>query len=122
LSWIPLFNSSSSLINQRKVALHGARVRETPEDVAEREIRKEIRAVLPELFGGKNDPDKGEKRLTFQVAAISTQTSTSTLLERCKRLMAATRFEQVRTFRQWLLPFFKTCLLRLVDLGFHDTC
>ncbi|KIM45096.1 hypothetical protein M413DRAFT_441761 [Hebeloma cylindrosporum] len=96
LNWIPLFKSSSSLINQRKVTLHGARARETPEDVAEREIRKEIRAVLPELFG---------------VAAISKQTST-TLSERCKRLMAATRFEQVRTFRQWLLPFFKTCFLR----------
>ena len=122
MSWIPLFNTSSSLINQRKVTLHGPRTRETPEDVAEREIRKEIRAVLPELFGGKNNSKKGEKRLTFLVASTSTQTSTTTLLEHCKRLMAATRFEQVRTFRLWLLPFFRTCLLKLVDLGFHGNC
>lgn len=37
---------------QRKVALYGPRAREIPEDVNEREMRKEIRAVLPELFGG----------------------------------------------------------------------
>lgn len=33
--------------------LHGVRARETPEDTNEREIRKEIRAIIPELFGGK---------------------------------------------------------------------
>jgi mediator of RNA polymerase II transcription subunit 12 len=32
--------------------LHGPRARETPEDLNEREIRKEIRAILPQLFGG----------------------------------------------------------------------
>lgn len=40
------------MTSQRKVVLYGVRARETPEDVNEREIRKEIRAVLPELFGG----------------------------------------------------------------------
>jgi mediator of RNA polymerase II transcription subunit 12 len=52
LRWIPLQKATSSLISQRKVTLHGARVRETPEDLNEREMRKEIRAILPELFGG----------------------------------------------------------------------
>jgi mediator of RNA polymerase II transcription subunit 12, fungi type len=32
--------------------MHGARARMTPEDTNEREIRKEIRHILPELFGG----------------------------------------------------------------------
>jgi len=67
LRWIPLSNSSSSLINQRKVTLHGARVRETPEDATEREIRKEVRAVLPELFGGENvtgDLNKAKKKVS----------------------------------------------------------
>lgn len=52
LRWIPLYNTTPSLTSQRKVVLYGVRARETPEDVNEREIRKEIRAVLPELFGG----------------------------------------------------------------------
>lgn len=51
-SWIPLHNATSSLIHQRKVILHGARARETPEDAIEKETRKEIRLVLPELFEG----------------------------------------------------------------------
>ncbi|KAF8875798.1 hypothetical protein CPB84DRAFT_1853156 [Gymnopilus junonius] len=50
LSWIPLFDPTPSFIHQRKVALHGSRAREFPEDSIEREIRKEIRAVLPDLF------------------------------------------------------------------------
>lgn len=48
----PLHKSTSSLISQRKFTLHGIRVRETPEDLNEREIRKEVRAILPDLFGG----------------------------------------------------------------------
>ncbi|KDR75321.1 hypothetical protein GALMADRAFT_249351 [Galerina marginata CBS 339.88] len=92
LSWIPLFNSTPSLIHQRRVTLHGARARDIPEDATEREIRREIRTVTPDLFEG---------------ATLATWSSTTTLLERCKKLMTATRFEQVRTFRHWLLPVFK---------------
>jgi mediator of RNA polymerase II transcription subunit 12 len=50
LTWIPLHNASSALINQRKVILYGARARRTPEEIVEREIRGEIRSVIPELF------------------------------------------------------------------------
>ena len=52
LNWIPLGNSTLSLTNQRKVTLYGARARETPEDAVERDMRKEIRTVLPNLFEG----------------------------------------------------------------------
>lgn len=38
---------------QRKVALYGVRARETVEDTHEREIRKELRALLPVPFGGQ---------------------------------------------------------------------
>jgi mediator of RNA polymerase II transcription subunit 12 len=52
LRWIPLHDSASSLIIQRNLTLYGARMREIPEDVIERDIRREIRAILPLLFGG----------------------------------------------------------------------
>ncbi|KAG6886295.1 hypothetical protein C0993_006705 [Termitomyces sp. T159_Od127] len=52
LQWIPLSNSTSSLISQRRVTLYGVRAREMPEDVNEREIRREIRRVLYDVFGG----------------------------------------------------------------------
>ena len=52
LRWIPLHDTTSSLFHQRKLILYGARARETPEDVCEREMRREIRAVLPVVFGG----------------------------------------------------------------------
>lgn len=52
LRWIPLHSSPAALVGQRKVALYGVRARETPEDPNEREIRKEIRSLLAELFGG----------------------------------------------------------------------
>lgn len=32
--------------------MYGARARETPEDITEREIRREIRTVLPDIFSG----------------------------------------------------------------------
>jgi hypothetical protein len=34
------------------VILYGTRVRESPEDLNEREIRKEIRSAIPTLFEG----------------------------------------------------------------------
>jgi mediator of RNA polymerase II transcription subunit 12 len=109
LSWIPLGNSTLSLTNQRKVTLYGARARETPEDIIEREMRKEIRTVLPNLFEGlicslssfesNFDKTQGSPQCPLP--------STTTLLTQCKTLISATRFEQVRTFRQWLLPVFR---------------
>ncbi|KAJ7668448.1 hypothetical protein DFH06DRAFT_1181718 [Mycena polygramma] len=87
---IPLYNSTSSLTSQRKVILHGARARETPEDLHEREIRKEIRALLPDLFNA--------------AASSPVTISMPVLLDKCSSLISAPRFEQVRIFRHWLLP------------------
>ncbi|KAJ7690646.1 hypothetical protein B0H17DRAFT_1064288 [Mycena rosella] len=90
LRCIPLFNSTSSLTSQRKVILHGARARETPEDLHEREIRKEVRTLLPALFNGADGPPPS---ITMPG-----------LLDTCSKLLFASRFEQVRTFHLWLLP------------------
>ncbi|KAI0344762.1 hypothetical protein BDW22DRAFT_1354912 [Trametopsis cervina] len=91
LQWIPLHNSSSALIGQRKVTLYGARARETPEDVNERAIRQRIRELLPELFGG-----------------VSTSINlNSDVLAGCEGVFSATRFEQVRVMHGWLLPVLK---------------
>ncbi|EFI28176.1 hypothetical protein CC1G_14203 [Coprinopsis cinerea okayama7 len=79
LSWIPLFNSTPSLIYQRKVTLYGVRARETPEDRIEKEIRREIRSILPELFGNSTPKQWA---------------STAALLNDCSSLMAASRYEQ----------------------------
>ncbi|KAF9819188.1 hypothetical protein IEO21_02359 [Rhodonia placenta] len=87
LRWIPLHSSDASLTRQRKVALYGVRARETPEDVNEREIRKEIRALLPEVFE--------EEQLT------------TTFWSSCSTLLNAPRYEQVRTVNGWLLPILR---------------
>ncbi|KAG2113880.1 uncharacterized protein F5147DRAFT_788005 [Suillus discolor] len=89
LRWIPLHNTTASLSNQRKVIVYGARARQTPEDVCEREMRREIRAILPLVFGGDTLPPP--------VSMTSLQTS-------CPTVLGAPCFEQVRTIKQWLLP------------------
>ena len=99
------------------MTLHGARARETPEDLNEREIRKEIRAILPQLFGGQFllfapckllirifSNDIGEARTNYL--------SADALLGVCPILVSASRFEQVRTFRQWLFPIFRKAIDR----------
>ncbi|KIK91304.1 hypothetical protein PAXRUDRAFT_830959 [Paxillus rubicundulus Ve08.2h10] len=92
LRWIPLHNTTSPLSHQRKLILHGARARETPEDVCEREMRREIRAVLPLVFGG---------------ASIPPFTCLSALHDSCRTTLNAPRFEQVKIYKQWLLPNFQ---------------
>ncbi|KAJ7497070.1 hypothetical protein FB451DRAFT_214151 [Mycena latifolia] len=101
LRCIPLFNSTSSLTSQRKVILHGPRARETPEDLHEREIRKEIRALLPALFNAADVP------------ALSI--TKSDLFEKCSNLLSASRFEQVRIFRHWLLPVLQKRIIEITQ-------
>jgi len=74
------------------VTLYGVRARETPEDLDEREIRKEIRALLPELFGGSPPAD---------------EPSTTTFWASCSTLLSAPRYEQVRIMKQWLMPILR---------------
>ncbi|KAK7692890.1 hypothetical protein QCA50_004525 [Cerrena zonata] len=92
LRWIPLQFSSSALIMQRKVTLYGVRARKIKEDEIEKEIRKEIRAMLPELFDGESLP----------IEAL-----TDGLESSCKLMYSAPRFEQVRIVREWLFPILK---------------
>ncbi|KAJ7039194.1 hypothetical protein C8F04DRAFT_1087468 [Mycena alexandri] len=106
LRCIPLYNSTPSLTSQRKVTLHGARARETQEDMHEREIRKEIRVLLPGLFNGEAG------------AGAPLPISVSDLLEKCSSLISASRFEQVRIFRGWLLPVLQK---RIADVAQDHT-
>ncbi|KAJ7251846.1 hypothetical protein B0H12DRAFT_1202710 [Mycena haematopus] len=112
LRCIPLYNSTSSLTSQRKVTLHGARARDTPEDLHEREIRKKIRALLPELFNGET--------------GSSSPISMPDLLNRCSCLISAPRFEQVRIFRSWLLPILQKRITDRIDqpdlLRWYSVC
>ncbi|KAI0311143.1 hypothetical protein OF83DRAFT_1152155 [Amylostereum chailletii] len=93
LRWIPLDKSTVSLINQRKVTLHGFRVRDMPEETNEREIRREVRPLFPELFGEVGaEPAQGP--------------SMESSFSECKTLLSAPRYEQVRAIKQWFLPIF----------------
>ncbi|KAH9858392.1 hypothetical protein C2E23DRAFT_767676 [Lenzites betulinus] len=95
LRWIPLHNSEAAVISQRKVILYGFRVRETPEDTNEREIRKEFRTLVPEVFGGEPG---------------SEEALTTTFWKSCSNLLSAPRFEQLKTIKQWFLPIYKKFL------------
>ncbi|KAK0461037.1 uncharacterized protein EV420DRAFT_1529889, partial [Desarmillaria tabescens] len=77
LRWISL--SEPSQLNQRKVTLYGVRARDTPEEGTERQMRKEIRAVMP-------------------------ATSPDALFQRCQTFISSPLYEQVRTLKLWLLP------------------
>jgi mediator of RNA polymerase II transcription subunit 12 len=120
LRWIPLHSSTLSDLNQRKVTLYGVRARETPEDAAEKEVRKEVRLILPELFGGKFFAGlcpSGVVPTRFIGSRDDTNVPNSTvLLDRCKTLVNATRFEQTRIFKQWFLPRLQQQLTRWVQL------
>lgn len=100
---------------QRKVTLYGVRARETSEDIVGKEIRTELRSVLPFLFSGKHHINwLGSGRLMLGLGSSETTIwkSTSDLLSECRSFVTATRYEQVRTFRQWLLPAFESAVAR----------
>jgi mediator of RNA polymerase II transcription subunit 12, fungi type len=54
LRHLPLWDRiSEQLLNQRKIVLYGIRARKTVEDAMEKEIRAEIRRVVPLFFNGR---------------------------------------------------------------------
>ncbi|KAI0248197.1 hypothetical protein BJV78DRAFT_1334324 [Lactifluus subvellereus] len=86
LRWIPLHNSTPAIVNQRRVTLYGVRARSTPEECNEREMRREVRLVFPEIFN------------------LGIECEPPPLPSTCTTLLAAPRYQQVRTIRQWFLP------------------
>ncbi|PIL34102.1 hypothetical protein GSI_03813 [Ganoderma sinense ZZ0214-1] len=95
LRWIPLHEPSSSMMSERKAILYGLRMRETPEEANEKEIRRELRLLLPEPFGGE---------------APAGEPLTTTFWQSCNNLLSAPRFEQVKIIKQWFLPIYKRWL------------
>ncbi|KAI0045300.1 hypothetical protein FA95DRAFT_1495630 [Auriscalpium vulgare] len=86
MTWIPLHASPAAIVNQRRVTLYGARARETPEESNERTMRREIRMLLPDVF---------HRRQFFLCGDISST---------CETVLKSSRYQQVRTIRNWLLP------------------
>ncbi|KAI0026676.1 hypothetical protein K488DRAFT_65362, partial [Vararia minispora EC-137] len=117
LRWIPLDKAPPALANQRRALLYGTRVRaqDTPEERAERTMRREVRPLFPELFGGA-----GFVTATGSTAGTeecpAPRDSTAPLLASCTTLLSTPRFEQVRVIKGWLLPL----LLRYFDGRLDD--
>ncbi|KAF8909882.1 hypothetical protein CPB85DRAFT_1435527 [Mucidula mucida] len=99
LRWITL--TEKSHIAQRKTALYGVRIRDVPEEQNEREMRREIRAVLPIFEGSSTDVLR----------------SPSALVATCPKFMEASRYEQVRTLKLWLLPLLQKRLSNAESSG-----
>ncbi|KAH8993017.1 hypothetical protein EDB92DRAFT_1944966 [Lactarius akahatsu] len=97
LRWIPLHNSTPAIVNQRRVTLYGVRARDTPEENNEREMRRQVRLVFPEIFNpGMEDVPPP-------------------LPSYCTTLLDAPRYQQVRTVRQWFLPLLLKQLPNFLD-------
>lgn len=96
LTWVYIDDSTVSMARERRTLLFGARARETTEDVNERWIRKEIRAVLPQVFGGPlNDSEGGF----------------SDLRTSCPTLLSATCHEQFGMLKVWLHPILRKYII-----------
>jgi mediator of RNA polymerase II transcription subunit 12 len=83
------------MARERRTLLFGARARETMEDVDERQIRKEIRVALPQVFGGPLSDLEGD----------------SDLRTSCSALLSATCHEQFKTLKFWLHPILRKYIL-----------
>ena len=89
LTWLYIDDATPSMARERRTLLFGARARETTEDLNERQIRKEIRAVLPQVFGGLLSGSEG---------------GISNLCTSCPTLLSATCQEQFKMLKVWLHP------------------
>jgi mediator of RNA polymerase II transcription subunit 12 len=89
LMWTYIDNAPVSVAKERNTLLFGARARETTEDRNERRIRKEIRTVFSQVFGGtlSNSGDN--------VSDIHTS---------CPTFLSATCHEQFKMLKVWLHP------------------
>jgi mediator of RNA polymerase II transcription subunit 12 len=89
--WTYVDDTTVSMARERSTLLFGARSRETAEDRKERQIRKEIRAVLPQVFGG----------------ALSPGDSVSDPRILCPTFLSATCHEQFKMLKVWLHPILR---------------
>ena len=92
LTWIYIDNTTISMAKERRTLLFGARARETTEDLNERQIRKEIRAVLPQVFGG---------------LPSGSESGVSDLHTSCPTFLSATCHEQFKMLKVWLHPILR---------------
>jgi len=83
------------MAKERRTLLFGARVRETTEELNERQIRREIRAVLPQVFGGSSGSSGGVS--DFRIS--------------CPTLLSATCHEQFKMLKVWLHPILRKYII-----------
>ena len=94
--WVYVDDATASMAKERRTLLFGARARETVEDISERQIRKEIRAVLPQVFGG---PLNG---LECGVSDLRTS---------CPALLSTTCHGQFKMLKVWLHPILRKYII-----------
>lgn len=96
------------------MTLYGVRARSTPEESNEREMRREVRLVFPEVF------NSGTQCIApfwpFFLLTVNTQQGNDNglppLPSTCITLLSAPRYQQVRTVKQWFLPLLLKQLTR----------
>ncbi|KAG8798021.1 RNA polymerase II mediator complex subunit [Serendipita sp. 398] len=104
LRFIPLWEKvPDQVLSQRKIVLYGIRIKKTREDLTEKEIRAEIRGVLPVLFNGPTASEPFSK-------------------ERLQRTLVANKFVQARVLHHWLLDLVKGHIARMSAISdLHPT-
>lgn len=99
LRHLPLWDRiSEQLLNQRKIVLYGIRAKKTAEDAMEKEIRAEIRRVVPLFFNGPPAQEIFSRDLIPQT-------------------LAAGKFVQARVIHHWLFDLVKDYISRYIDLS-----
>lgn len=124
LRCIPLWDKiSEQALNQRKIVLYGIRAKKTVEDVVEKEVRAEIRRILPIFFNGTSCPSTVSfsiYSLAFSVFSykfiyLGPPTDEPLTRELMARTLGATKFVQARVLHHWLLDLVKDYVNRYVQ-------
>ncbi|CAG7850845.1 SubName: Full=Uncharacterized protein {ECO:0000313/EMBL:CCA73079.1} [Serendipita indica DSM 11827] len=99
LRCIPLWDKvSEQVLNQRKIVLYGIRARKTADDATEKEIRAEIRRVLPIFFNGP------PTEIPFSMDQLPTS-------------LSASKFVRVRVLHHWLFDLVKDYIARVSPMA-----
>lgn len=115
LRYMPLWDKiSEQLLNQRRIVLYGIRARKTTEDGKEKEIRAEIRRVVPLFFNGNLHLST---RRQFPLAHLPSGPPAQEPLSRSllSQTLSASKFAQSRVIHHWLLDLVKDYISRYVN-------
>ena len=100
---IPLYRSDAALVNQRKLALYGVRMRTIPEDDVEAKLKKEFSMCLSEVF---NCSFRCRAFLNVSHFILPAETQTSMpkqMIAKDSVFRTAARYEKIRVVK-WIMP------------------